>query len=147
MNKLWYVLIVGIGVGLAAVLVFLQLPFDERALVGVEQDIPEDAAPPPGVSRFVDWNVVLHRDGIMPRDGSFAYGGQTIRLRLTALDFGDGDGWTFEIPGLDVSERVVPGEPVRIEITPRAYNNYQVISQSGMLEHRTLLRVAPPERE
>jgi len=149
MKKTVLIILLALVVVAVAVFVFLDLqaPVSQSPVIGVEQPIPEGAAPPPGVSRFTEWNLALYQEGITPDSIKTVYGGQTIRLRVTAIDNGYGEGYVFEIPGLDVQERVQPGNPVSLEITPTVYNNYAVRSTAGGITHTSVLIVIPADRE
>ena len=89
---------------------------------------------------------VMSERGVNPPGVTSVIGGQTLRFQLIAEDMGAGDGWLFEIPRLDISERVLPGQTVRLEVTPQNYNNNRVEVSSGNITHTAVLRVAPPRQ-
>ena len=147
MRFLLVALVLGVVVASAAAVFFLQLPREEPAPpIGVERPIPEDVVLPAQIPRVVQVTYILHREELSPAGVTRIIGGQTMRLQLSALDFGTGEGWLFEIPGLEVSETVLPGQTVRLELTPRTYNNFVVRATSGDITHTAVLRVAPPDQ-
>lgn len=144
MKRWMTIVLLALVLTVVVLLAITGLPESEPVRYGVEAPIPEDAAPV-GVSRFAEWNLAVHTGEMTPNAIKRVYGGQTIRLQVVAWDFGAGDGWTFEIPGMNVSERVAPGEPLRFEVTPVNYNNYQVFARSGDIEHSVVLIVGRAE--
>lgn len=54
-----FIVLLALVIGFSAVLVFFFLPSEHLERVGVEQEILAEAAPPPSVSRFAEWNLVV----------------------------------------------------------------------------------------